>query len=75
MNAKREIPGDTFEVMPGVTSTGDDHLRGFYSIALQNAFHQLLYAENFYQGMLNTMMIGGDTDTNGCIAGTLLGAR
>jgi ADP-ribosylglycohydrolase len=47
---------------------------GWVLIALQNAFHQLLRGENVEQGVVNTVMAGGDTDTNAAIAGGLLGA-
>ncbi|HYT94738.1 MAG TPA: inositol monophosphatase family protein [Gemmataceae bacterium] len=47
---------------------------GWVRIALQNAFHQLLHAPNFEEGVVATVMAGGDTDTNAAIAGALLGA-
>ncbi|MDF1664005.1 MAG: ADP-ribosylglycohydrolase family protein, partial [Planctomycetota bacterium] len=47
---------------------------GWVLIALQNAFYQLLNADSFEAGLVETVMAGGDTDTNGCIAGALLGA-
>ncbi len=47
---------------------------GWVLIALQNAFYQLLHAPSFEQGVVDTVVSGGDTDTNGCIAGALLGA-
>lgn len=50
------------------------HLMGWVRIALQNAFYQLLHARTFEEGVRDTVMRGGDTDTNGAIAGALLGA-
>lgn len=47
---------------------------GWVLIALQNAFYQLLNSETFEDALVDTVMAGGDTDTNGCIAGALLGA-
>jgi ADP-ribosylglycohydrolase len=47
---------------------------GWVLIALQNAFYQLLHAESLEEGVVDTVMRGGDTDTNGAIAGALLGA-
>lgn len=47
---------------------------GWVRYALQNAFYQLLHAQDFEEALVNTVMAGGDTDTNGCIAGALLGA-
>ncbi|MBL8209380.1 MAG: ADP-ribosylglycohydrolase family protein [Bryobacterales bacterium] len=47
---------------------------GWVLIALQNAFWQLLHAPGLAQGVSDTVMAGGDTDTNAAIAGALLGA-
>jgi ADP-ribosyl-[dinitrogen reductase] hydrolase len=47
---------------------------GWVRIALQNAFHQLLAAPSLEAGVVATVQAGGDTDTNGCISGALLGA-
>jgi ADP-ribosylglycohydrolase len=47
---------------------------GWVLIALQNAFYQLLHAESAEEGIVATVMAGGDTDTNAVIAGALLGA-
>lgn len=47
---------------------------GWVKIALQNAFYQLLHAGSFREGVQRTVEAGGDTDTNGAIAGALLGA-
>ena len=49
--------------------------QGFYGIALQNAFYQLLHAPSLEEGLVDTVGRGGDTDTNACIAGALLGAH
>ena len=50
------------------------HRMGWVRIALQNAFYQLLHAATFEEGLVATVTAGGDTDTNGAIAGALLGA-
>jgi ADP-ribosylglycohydrolase len=47
---------------------------GWVLIALQNAFYQVLHAPNLEEGVVDTVMRGGDTDTNAAIAGALLGA-
>jgi ADP-ribosylglycohydrolase len=47
---------------------------GWVLIALQNAFYQLLHAPNVEEGVVDTVMRGGDTDTTAAIAGALLGA-
>lgn len=53
-----------------------DFLRhqGWVLIAFQNAFFQLLHASGPAAGVVDTVARGGDTDTNGAIAGALLGA-
>lgn len=48
--------------------------QGWVKTALHNAFHRLLHAETLEQGVIDTVCEGGDTDTNGAIAGALLGA-
>jgi ADP-ribosylglycohydrolase len=47
---------------------------GLVHIALQNAFYQALHAPSLEAGVVDTVMRGGDTDTNAAIAGALLGA-
>ncbi|MFT3771381.1 MAG: inositol monophosphatase family protein [Minicystis sp.] len=48
--------------------------QGWVKTALQNAFYRLLHAPSLEEGVIATVMAGGDTDTNGAIAGALLGA-
>jgi len=43
-------------------------------IALQNAFYQLAKAPNPEEAIVDTLVQGGDTDTNAAVAGALLGA-
>jgi ADP-ribosylglycohydrolase len=50
------------------------HQMGWVLIAFQNALYQLLYALNFEEALVDTVMHGGDTDTNAAICGALLGA-
>lgn len=47
---------------------------GWVLIALQNTFWQLLHAQSLEEGVVATVMSGGDTDTTAAIAGALLGA-
>lgn len=47
---------------------------GWVVIAFQNAFHQLLHAPSVEEGIIASVALGGDTDTNAAIAGALLGA-
>jgi len=48
--------------------------QGWVLIAFRNALWQLLNAPNFEAGVVDTVMRGGDTDTNAAICGALLGA-
>jgi ADP-ribosylglycohydrolase len=50
------------------------HLQGWVIVAFQNALWQLLNAPSLEEGVVDTVMRGGDTDTNAAIAGALLGA-
>jgi ADP-ribosylglycohydrolase len=48
--------------------------QGWVLIAMQNAVYQLLHAPTLEEGVVQTIMAGGDTDTNAAICGALLGA-
>ena len=48
--------------------------QGWVLIAFQNALYQLLHAPSAEEGIVDTVMQGGDTDTNAAICGALLGA-
>ena len=50
------------------------HQQGWVLIAFRNALWQLLHAQNLEEGIVDTVMRGGDTDTNAAICGALLGA-
>ena len=50
------------------------HHQGWVLIAFHNALYQLLHAEDLESGVVDTVMRGGDTDTNAAICGALLGA-
>ena len=50
------------------------HHQGWVLIALGNALCQLLHASNLEEAVVDTVMRGGDTDTNAAICGALLGA-
>uniref|UniRef100_A0A914UWT1 ADP-ribosylhydrolase ARH3 n=1 Tax=Plectus sambesii TaxID=2011161 RepID=A0A914UWT1_9BILA len=54
-------------------TNGDRGAIGYIGVALQGAFFELLHAESFEHGLIRTIERGGDTDTNGCISGALLG--
>lgn len=48
--------------------------KGWVLIAFHNALWQLLHAVNLEEAVVDTVMRGGDTDTNAAICGALLGA-
>lgn len=48
--------------------------QGWVLIAFQNALWQLLHASSLKEAIVDTVMRGGDTDTNAAICGALLGA-
>jgi len=50
------------------------HQQGWVLTAFRNALWQLLHAPNLEVGVVDTVMCGGDTDTNAAICGALLGA-
>jgi ADP-ribosyl-[dinitrogen reductase] hydrolase len=50
-----------------------DH-EGWVLIAFRNSVYQLLHAESLEKGVIQTVMQGGDTDTNAAVCGALLGA-
>jgi ADP-ribosylglycohydrolase/fructose-1,6-bisphosphatase/inositol monophosphatase family enzyme len=47
---------------------------GHVAIAFQNAFYHLAHTRDFEAALVDTVGRGGDTDTNGAMAGALLGA-
>jgi len=48
---------------------------GFVRVALRLSFYSLLHAPSYEAGLIDVVNRGGDADTNGAIAGALLGAR
>jgi ADP-ribosyl-[dinitrogen reductase] hydrolase len=48
--------------------------QGWVLIAIQNACYQLTHASSFEEALIDTVMRGGDTDTNAAICGALLGS-
>ena len=47
---------------------------GFVRIAFTYAFHHLSRRSSLRQALADTLLMGGDTDTNACIVGGLIGA-
>ncbi len=73
MNASRNLKK---AIAGAAESPPDDFIRfqGWVLIAFRNALWQLLNANNVEEGIVDTIMRGGDTDTNAAICGALLGA-
>lgn len=63
-------------IKKAVNAPPTDYIRcqGWVLIAFHNALWQLLHAQNLEEGVVDTVMRGGDTDTNAAICGALLGA-
>ncbi|KAH7720151.1 ADP-ribosylation/Crystallin J1 [Aphelenchoides avenae] len=59
----------------GQFTEGDKRSVGYFGVALQSAFYELEHATDFASGLEDAVARGGDTDTNGCIVGAMLGAR
>ena len=73
MNAEEKL----LEVITGsVTKPPADyiHQQGWVLTAFQNTLWQLLHTQSLEEGVIDTVMQGGDTDTNAAICGALLGA-
>ncbi len=63
-------------IQESATSPPTDYFnhQGWVLTAFHNAIWQLLHAPNLEDGVVDTIMRGGDTDTNAAICGSLLGA-
>jgi ADP-ribosylglycohydrolase len=75
--AQARAGGELLEVLrsaAGAPPPSYTESQGWVRIAFQNAFYQLLHATTLEEGVVDTVMRGGDTDTNAAIAGALLGA-
>ena len=74
---ERNVPETLLTVISAAATqrpTTYTHQQGWVLIALQNALWQLVNADSFRNGVQDTVMQGGDTDTNAAICGALLGA-
>ncbi len=64
-------------IAEGVSAGPPDDMtvnQGWVLLALRNAFARLAADEGVREGVIRTVAMGGDTDTNASIAGALLGA-
>jgi ADP-ribosylglycohydrolase len=65
---------DTIHGAAAAPSADFVHQQGWVLIAFGNALWQLLHASSLAVAVMDTVMRGGDTDTNAAICGALLGA-
>lgn len=72
------VPAELLELVRGAADAPpavyDDQRKGWVMVAFGNALWQMLHAPDLETGVVDTVMRGGDTDTNAAIAGALLGA-
>lgn len=54
--------------------TDEGYQTGYCMVAFQHALYSLISGETFAEALTNTILRGGDTDTNAAIVGALLGS-
>ena len=72
-----EVDGSLLNTVQGAAEAAPEdyvHQQGWVLTAFRNALWQLLHAPNLEEAVIDTVMRGGDTDTNAAICGALLGA-
>ncbi len=80
-DCRAEIPSSVSEALAVAARSSIDELQldrektGFTLLSLQVALVSYWQADNFESGLRKVVEAGGDTDTNGAIAGAMLGAR
>lgn len=78
---KAEVPGKVREAVRGAVDAkvddvcADDGSMGYTLLTLRLALIALWRAPGFEPGLRSIVEAGGDTDTNGAVAGAVLGAR
>lgn len=65
---------ETLDAAAAALPISDGENQGWVRIALQHAFFHLKNSSNFETALIQTVVKGGDADTNGAITGALLGA-
>jgi ADP-ribosylglycohydrolase len=73
VNTNQEVNGWLESAIDGVLPKGFPQ-EGYIKIAFSYAFYHLAQNSSFENALKNTLMKGGDTDTNACIVGGLIGA-
>ena len=71
---RRAADSEPFYVTDSAAETSNTPARLWVLSALHNAFWQLLHANDLRSGIVDTVMLGGDTDTTAAICGALMGA-
>ena len=83
---RKEIAAAKANLLDDLAAAGEDdpelygpevHLQrqeGFVRVAFRLAFWELLHAPSFEAALIDVVNRGGDADTNGAVAGSLLGA-
>lgn len=74
---KMEVDSNLMKAIDASSTHAPDeyvHQQGWVLIAFQNALWQLKHTYNLEEAICDTVMRGGDTDTNAAICGALLGA-
>ncbi|OQB34939.1 MAG: ADP-ribosylglycohydrolase [Candidatus Latescibacteria bacterium ADurb.Bin168] len=72
-----KVDGSLLEAVQGAAESPPAdyvHQQGWVLTAFRNALWQLLHATNLEEAVVDTVMRGGDTDTNAAICGAILGA-
>lgn len=72
-----EVDGSLLDAVRGAAEAPPAdyvHRQGWVLTAFRNALWQLLHARNLKEAVVDTVMRGGDTDTNAAICGALLAA-
>lgn len=73
VNANEEVKSWLKDAQNNVNVPYHPHI-GFVKIAFIHAFRHLLLGTNYVDAIAETLLGGGDTDTNACIVGGLVGA-
>jgi len=74
--AEHAVVRETLWAAQGATAPCcDGAATGKAQVTLHNAFYQLLHASDLSAALRQTVLAGGDTDTNAALTGALLGAH
>ncbi|WP_017305549.1 ADP-ribosylglycohydrolase family protein [Spirulina subsalsa] len=80
LNTPKPHPNAQQEVLSWLNDAQNNHnipyspQIGFIKIAFTHAFRHLLHSHSYLEAIRETLQGGGDTDTNACIVGGMMGA-